>query len=307
MENQVLVSVVVVTYNSAGFVRETLDSIARQQYRNLEMIIADDASRDDTVAICREWVSKNEDRFVSVKVIADKPNEGLAGNCNRGLYAASGSWIKFIAGDDTLLENCISDYVSFVSQNEKVAVVFSNMRRMDKNARVIDVYKPHTAFFGYGPERQLVFLLYKNVLPAAAAFINRDVLVHEGGFDKTYPMMEDYPLWIKLLVAKYQFGYINKETVCYRIHDQSVSNNVDGLNPLFVKCMIDYDTNVTLPMARKISKLLYVKVKIDMTLFHVSRNHRILFRVMYPLVWLWWNGKQSFLRRTFPDIKPLDK
>ena len=62
--NNPLVSIIVVTYNSSLYVRETLESAKRQSYRNLELIVTDDASKDDTVKICREWIENNKNRFV---------------------------------------------------------------------------------------------------------------------------------------------------------------------------------------------------------------------------------------------------
>mgnify|MGYP000958323009 FL=1 len=66
--NNPLVSIIVVTYNSSLFVRETLESAKRQSYNNIELIITDDASTDDTVKVCREWIANNKNRFVRVEL-----------------------------------------------------------------------------------------------------------------------------------------------------------------------------------------------------------------------------------------------
>jgi alpha-1,3-rhamnosyltransferase len=69
---------------------ETLDSIKAQTYDNIELIISDDYSSDNTVDICREWLSKHKDSFVSVKLITSDKNTGIAPNANRGWYQARG-------------------------------------------------------------------------------------------------------------------------------------------------------------------------------------------------------------------------
>src|SRR5438309_3687253 len=94
-----LVSVIVLTYNSAITVLETLESIKQQTFRNIELIITDDCSKDNTVEICSNWLNSNKGIFVRVIILEVDKNTGTSANCNRGLKASTGQWIKFIAGD----------------------------------------------------------------------------------------------------------------------------------------------------------------------------------------------------------------
>src|SRR5688572_26730058 len=109
---QPLVSVIVITYNSALYVLETLDSIKRQTYQQIELIISDDCSNDATVELCRKWLSVNGSRFVRTSLIEVESNTGIAQNCNRGVEASKGEWIKIIAGDDALEVYTITDYIN---------------------------------------------------------------------------------------------------------------------------------------------------------------------------------------------------
>ena len=96
-ENQCpLVSVVVITYNSAQYVLETLNSIKEQSYSNIELIISDDCSKDKTVEICRDWLAKNKEKFVRTELITVEKNTGTSANINRGIKASKGKWIKSI-------------------------------------------------------------------------------------------------------------------------------------------------------------------------------------------------------------------
>jgi len=63
-----LVSIIVVTYNSSKFITETLNSVSNQTWEDIELIITDDCSEDDTIEICRKWLKKNKDRFSSVQI-----------------------------------------------------------------------------------------------------------------------------------------------------------------------------------------------------------------------------------------------
>ena len=100
--NNVLVSVVVLTYNSSTTIIETLNSVKEQTYSNIELIITDDASSDTTIDICRQWLDLNGKYFFNFCLITVEFNTGLPANCNRALNASKGEWIKFIAGDDSL-------------------------------------------------------------------------------------------------------------------------------------------------------------------------------------------------------------
>ena len=116
-DNNMLVTVIVITYNSAKYVLETLESVYRQSYNNIELIVSDDCSKDNTVSICQQWVDTNRNRFISAKVIQTENNSGICGNYNFALKNANGNWIKYIAGDDILEDNCIERFVSNIKPN----------------------------------------------------------------------------------------------------------------------------------------------------------------------------------------------
>ena len=124
MNNQPLVSVLVITYNSAKFVLETLESIKAQTYQNIELIISDDCSTDNIVELCQKWVEENKERFVRTQIITSDLNTGVSANGNRGRDACQGEWIKGIAGDDLLMPNCVEDCV----ENFAIASVGSYQR-----------------------------------------------------------------------------------------------------------------------------------------------------------------------------------
>ena len=112
-----LVSVIVITYNSAQYVLQTLESIKRQTYKNIELIVSDDRSSDNTISICKDWVIENKHIFRNVKVLQTPSNGGICHNYNYALQQANGEWIKYIAGDDILEDNCIERFVANIKPN----------------------------------------------------------------------------------------------------------------------------------------------------------------------------------------------
>ncbi len=224
-----LVSIAVVTYNSSKTVIETLDSIYNQTYSNIELIISDDCSKDDTVAICRKWLDEHAKQFVRTEILTVEQNTGVSANVNRAEAACYGVWIKGIAGDDILLPNCIQTYMDYVTEHPEAVSVFSKMIafRGDGEERQIVPLPLQYEFFNWSIEEQYRFLIFEqNHVPAPAAFYNRKK-VQELGItnDERIPMMEDWPKWVNYLKKGVRFDFINEELVMYRQSEASISTS----------------------------------------------------------------------------------
>jgi alpha-1,3-rhamnosyltransferase len=229
-----LVSIIVITYNSADFVLETLESAKAQTYRNLELIISDDCSTDNTVKICKEWLSKNETQFVRTKLVTTIQNTGIALNANRGLHEASGIWLKYIAGDDVLLPDCIKDYVNFVSaKKQNIECLFAQIRQFtnDPTIKIKSLLIPDPNVHSFynssitAREQYSMWLNYHNYWPLSTPsfFIKRELLISLGGYDGRYAFIEDLPLFLKILEHKIKIYFVPIVTVQYRIHRNSIS------------------------------------------------------------------------------------
>lgn len=221
-----LVSVPVVTYNSSKTVIETLDSIYNQTYPNIELIVSDDCSTDNTVEICRQWIEQHKERFVRVELLTAEKNTGVAGNGNRAEAACRGEWCKGIAGDDILMPNCIDDCVDYVSNHPDTIYLFGRCRAFgasNERCREIDNLFDYS-FFEKSQEVQLKRLIEGNCLPATAVFYHTERAKAIGVTnDERIPMIEDWPKWINLIKAGVRFDFIDKVIVLYRISETSLS------------------------------------------------------------------------------------
>lgn len=227
--NLPLISVPVVTYNSANSIVETLDSVYNQTYQNIELIVSDDASNDDTIEVVKNWLESHKDRFVRTELIAISVNKGVTANYNRAAAACKGDWIKDIDGDDILKPNCIQTYVDYVLEYPDAVCVFSKMIpfRGDGVERQIMQLPINYDFFQWSIEEQYHFLIFEqNHVPAPAAFYNRKK-VQELGItnDERIPMMEDWPKWVNYLKKGVHFDFIDKELVMYRQSEASISTS----------------------------------------------------------------------------------
>lgn len=225
-----LVSVPVVTYNSSKYVIETLESIKAQTYQNIELIVSDDCSTDDTVELCRGWIEKNKHRFVRTELITIEKNTGISANINRAESACRGKWVKIIAGDDLLVPKCIEICVGYVKEHPATMYLFGK-----QNVFGADVGKCRQinetfdySFFKLDREEQLHRLVFVgNCIPAATGFYNKEKCERIGiRNDERIPLLEDWPRWINLLKAGVKFDFVEKIIVNYRISGISTSSVV---------------------------------------------------------------------------------
>jgi alpha-1,3-rhamnosyltransferase len=223
--NTPLVSVVVVTYNSSATVIETLESVKYQTFKNIELIVSDDCSKDNTTSIVERWMKDNGECFVNCLLINTPCNTGTAGNLNRGCKAAKGEWIKSIAADDRLLPQAIERYVNFIKNNPDSDFVFSKVRGIgDQDAMKNCIWLESDKFFlRLNKYEQMILLCCWNYIPAATFFIKSNLLQNIGGFDESIPLIEDWPFLLKIVHEGYRFRYMPIITAEYRFSSQSIS------------------------------------------------------------------------------------
>lgn len=240
-DETLLVSIIVITYNSEDFILETLNSIKNQTYKNIELIITDDKSKDNTVEICNNWLNENSQEFINSKIITTTNNSGIPANCNRGIHAAKGEWIKIIAGDDILLSDAIEKYVQFAKQNRDCEIIHSKVIRMVHKGNDIEMISakkyPKTLHQKMSSKSQFKLLRFSTIVLAPSVLMKRRLLENLNYLDESIKMCEDWPFWLKLTHHGKKFYFLNEETVLYRIHEKSVysgSENKFFINPYYI-------------------------------------------------------------------------
>lgn len=228
MNDNLLVTVCVLTYNSSCYVLDTLNSIKEQTYKNIEIIICDDASSDTTLDVCEKWIREHGKRFVNTQIITVAQNTGIPANCNRGLEKSAGEWIKYIAGDDCLYPNAIYEYINCVESNPSELAFYANTSVYDGDfkeenfSRIENIYpkafksKRSTAWMQYN------LLSLGCIIYAPTVFLNKKLLLHLGGFDESIKLCEDWPMWLNITYHGYRLHYMDVTTTKYRVHEKSV-------------------------------------------------------------------------------------
>lgn len=235
----ILVSVPVVTYNAAEFVEETLESIFNQTHQNIQLIISDDCSKDNTVEIIQKWCNQSrvKERFSDIKIITVPKNTGVSANCNRCIKASDAEWIKFIAGDDVLLPNCIADNLKFVTENQETRVVFSQVEVFKDNfeqnnfiKKLPKLYPDNLMHLSFTANDQFKILLESDRISYTPSyFFNKKAIEEVNCYDETNTLVEDYPMWLKLTRAGTKLHYFHLSTVGYRIHSKATNNTGEDL------------------------------------------------------------------------------
>lgn len=237
MDYNPLVSVGILTYNSSKYIIDALESVKNQTYKNIELIVSDDCSKDNTVDICREWIEENKSRFVNTTLITVDKNTGTCANGNRRFAACKGEWLKGCAGDDALYPDCVEKYVHFIANHPEAKFVVGKIREYKNTFDEDNVIDGHWAKFfnennyilDLSSEEQFKMMLYGNSFIPPATFFNMAIVRELGGYDEKYGILEDFPFYLKVLKAGYKFHKMDEYVSKYRTSDTNVFGRMDLL------------------------------------------------------------------------------
>lgn len=227
--NLPLVSVIITSYNSAQFVIDALDSIYNQTYANIELIITDDASHDDTFLLCEKWLMQHKKRFKSIHLVSSPYNTGTAGNINRGINFAHGEWIKLLAADDILCYDYLEKVIEHIlNSNNEIQILYTNIcvfTTSSLHANEQQTIFARNEYFisdNITAEEQNEILLRFNPICAAGVIFSRKIVVILGNFDENYPLCEDWFFWFRVTGKGIKIYFYNIIGVKYRKHLDSV-------------------------------------------------------------------------------------
>lgn len=225
--NQPLVSVVVITYNSSKYIIDGLESVKAQTYPNIELIISDDCSTDNTVAICQKWLEDNAQHFTNKKLITTDKNTGVAGNLNRGIKVSYGEWIKVLSGDDKFFPHTIERYVEFAFNNPQAEIIFGKLHIYGPDKSLVKECKDYYENVLYPkinlPQREQYIENLKSLfVPGPGLFYKKSLWSLIGGFDERYQFCEEDPFMFKIYKANKKVYFLNQEVYYYQVLNGSL-------------------------------------------------------------------------------------
>lgn len=176
------VSIITPSYNSAQYIEETIRSVRSQSYPNIEHIIIDGKSSDETISILNRYQE-------SLSWLSER-DEGQSDALNKGLRLSSGEVIGWLNADDTYNANAISDAVTFLSNNPNVGMTYANCHIIDGEGKIIDRFEPGA----FDLKKQLT----ENIIPQPTIFVRRNILKELGFVRNDLHFVMDYDLWLRI-------------------------------------------------------------------------------------------------------------
>ena len=223
----VKVSVCVPAYNNADTITETLDCVLNQSYQNLELIVVDDNSSDQTYSLLKQYESNKKDE--RLKVFHNDYNLGMAGNWNYCLSLCEGEYLRLLCGDDLIDIDLIRREVEVLDENPDVLMVSSDTRFIGLDGKLGGQYKrfyKSGAIEGIEAVRFSFFTRDYLGAPLANLF-RRSAYKKVGGFDSEFSYIIDYDFFVAIaLLGKI---YIIHEPLNYfRLRPTSNTSEVLG-------------------------------------------------------------------------------
>lgn len=202
----VKVSIIIPVYDGEKYIREAVDSALNQTYKDFEIIVIDDGSKDNTPNILETYGSKIKWK--------SQENKGQASAINEGINMAEGKYIAYLDADDVCLPERFENQVKYLDEHFNVGLVFSDRYQINENGKIQRIMKsrPHDNFV----------LLQDNYIPRSSVMHKRECLDEVGLFDESITGGDDLDMWIRIS-EKFEMGYIGKPLIKYRVHKENIS------------------------------------------------------------------------------------
>ena len=212
--NSPKISIITVCFNAEKTIRRTIESVVNQSYKNIEYIMVDGQSEDDTVSIIKGF-----ENHIS-KLVSEK-DKGIYDAMNKGIDLATGTYLLFLNADDYLIsETAVENIVNQINQHADKEIYYGNL-----------VVYDHTSGRGkiWQPDEVSGKLLFNSTLPHPATLYRRSVFEKLGKFDATYKIAADYEFYVRAYAKSAKFQKINMLIAVFSANGVSCSEKYKEL------------------------------------------------------------------------------
>lgn len=206
MEKKKLISIVLPVYNGEAFLEEAIKSILNQTYQNLELIVVNDCSTDNTAQIIEEY-ERLDNR---IRIINNEKNMKLPLSLNAGFEIANGEYLTWTSDDNIYMPTAVEEMYSFLEENMEYGFVYTDMEFINEMGEV----------YGRNESKPQDLFLYNCI--GACFLYKSDVKKVIGGYCPEKFLVEDYDYWLRVS-KQYKIGHIEKCLYKYRNHVNSLS------------------------------------------------------------------------------------
>jgi len=295
-----LVSVFMPVYNHASFVEACLDSIAGEDYPELELVIIDDGSLDDSFLRVQQWVAANSGRFRRV-VCRTQPNAGLCRTLNRLVAEIKGEFATMVASDDALIPGGIRARVETLQKHPEWLAAFGDAQTMDGDGTVyqqsnLREEQEADLMALADPQRITMELLLRWSIPGPVLLCRReawDPVRGVGLYDEAL-FLEDRDFYLRLLARK-ALGFVNRPVARYRLHSSNACRDRSARNRLRETLWQSNLKNAPL-FSGAAQQILLFQARERHAALHGRRLERILAKLALALFRLWFRPPRPFWR-----------
>ncbi len=205
-------------YNASRYLREAMESVLTQTYRDYEFIVVNDGSTDDTAKISQEYAAKDE-RIVLV----DKENTGLADSLNTGMRIARGEWIARQDADDIAMPDRLAKQVAYVASHPSTVLLGTGFVEINGAGKIQRTYRYPARTKKY--LRQI--MRTGRFAPHSSCLYHKATVERLGGFNLRFLRSQDADLWFRLSLAG-EIAALPEPLVKIRKHSDGISNDDSG-------------------------------------------------------------------------------
>ncbi|MGX7668384.1 glycosyltransferase [Flavobacterium pedocola] len=285
MQKSPLVTVICLCYNHADFVVETLNSVLNQSYPDIELIVGDDFSTDNSVEVIENWLSEHPE----VLFIKNDKNLGNTKTFNKAFQYAKGDFLIDLAADDILLPDCISIQIDTFKNSRlpNLGVVYGNVENIQEDGRFDSFYYP-TDSQRKVIEKRTSGDVYKEVLSgetmcSVSSMTKRSVFEQLGGYDEKLAY-EDFDFWVRAS-RSYDFEFIDAVVVQKRITKTAMTKDFHRKSDKRARKM-NYSTFLILKKAldlnktKEENKALLKRIHYEISLNLKTKNYWLLVKLL---------------------------
>ena len=271
--NQPLVSVVIPNYNYANYLREAIESVLSQTYKNIEIFVVDDGSKDNSAEVLSEFGDK-------IQVVFQE-NSGVSAARNNGVRRSRGEFIAFLDADDVWLPNKIEKQVEQFLSDKTLGLVHVAVQEIDANGENLK-----TICNGLAGDVSHEFLLFERSVVlggGSGMMITRKAFEEVGGFDLRLSTSADWDLFYQIS-SRYRIGFVSEILLKYRIHDSNMHGNIPRMER---EMLIGFEKAFSTEKHLSIKKKAYGNLhKVLAGSYFRSGNYRDFARNAAKSIWL---------------------
>lgn len=295
--NSDMISVILITYNNFKYINDTLDSIFIQDYPSIEIIIADDGSKDFPENDILNYINANKGYNIkNYKIIHSDKNVGTVKNINKGIKNATGDYIKIIAGDDVFYdENVFKNQVECIKKNNEALIVTGKICECDDNLNIIKKSQVENTnnvlntLFDLEPKAFFNICYKQSLFPLATQTLLFDKTYFNkyGLYDEKYVLLEDSPMQVRIIINRVPIVFVNSFVVKHRANvgissNESFFSNKKSQYYLDLANFIKYE-KITRPeiFPKFTSAMQYKK---EMYRYRMSITNNKIYRVLLTVI-----------------------